>query len=57
MTNYTVEIEKRAKNHKVTKMIVTLEEAEKLLTKKQYEDLMEMGYMARPTITATLKRN
>jgi hypothetical protein len=55
MTNYTVEIEKRAKNHKVTKMIVTLEEAEKLLTKKQYEDLMEMGYMFRPTITATLK--
>lgn len=54
MTNYTVEIEKR-KNHKVTKMIVTLEEAKKLLTKKQYEDLMEMGSMFRPTITATLK--
>lgn len=56
MTTFTVEIEKRKKG-KVEKMTATLEEAKNLLTKRQYEDLMEIGYMARPTITATLKRN
>ena len=56
MTTFTVKIEKRKKG-KVEKMTVTLEEAKNILTKKQYEDLMEIGYMSRPTVTATLKRN